>query len=149
MKGQKRIKKYIGRILALAVVCATLAVTEVPQAQSKARKTAMSISTAAELQVFLNRLNAGKKFVRKQVILLNDITMDHLVVNNILPAPDRFFRGTFDGRGHAIRGINITGAAHACLFSLGKGGTVKNLKITDSDITAVANLIMKGQSNPM
>ncbi|MEI3078566.1 MAG: hypothetical protein V8T00_04500 [Oscillospiraceae bacterium] len=42
------------------------------------------------------------------------------------------FKGTFDGQGHKIKGLNVSGAKLAGLFACVDGGTVKNLVVTGS-----------------
>ena len=40
------------------------------------------------------------------------------------------FKGTFDGQGHKIKGLNVSGAKLAGLFACVDGGTVKNLVVS-------------------
>ena len=59
--------------------------------------------------------------------------------NNYTPigqSTTRFFKGTFDGDGHTINGINITGEEdRRGLFGRIEGGTVKNVTLSSSSIS--------------
>ena len=46
------------------------------------------------------------------------------------------YTGTFDGAGHAISGLMITREAGGLFGHVGKGGTVKNLHVFDTDVSA-------------
>ena len=48
---------------------------------------------------------------------------------------DKYFKGTFDGQGHTISGIKLTDSSKIAVGLFGSvQGTVKNLKLTDSEI---------------
>ena len=55
------------------------------------------------------------------------------------PIPNGF-TGSFDGRGHSISGMTISGAADQAMFaSIGTGGAVRNLALLNATVTATGN----------
>ncbi len=48
---------------------------------------------------------------------------------------DKLFQGIFDGNGHTIRGINISGDYNVGIFGLVLGATIKNLTVNDCSFT--------------
>ena len=54
---------------------------------------------------------------------------------------DKYFNGTFDGQGHTISGIKLTNSSKTEVGLFGSvQGTVKNLKLTDSQIQGQQNV---------
>ena len=72
--------------------------------------------------------------------LYNDITFDNTQSNNFVPiaSGSNYFQGIFDGNGKTISGVRIsTTETYQGLFaSIGANGVVKNLKVTDTEISA-------------
>ena len=65
-------------------------------------------------------------------VLKNDIDASGLSTYNTIGSDDKSFRGTFDGNGHTIVGLQANGG----LFGkLGSGAVVKNMNITSSVFT--------------
>ena len=105
------------------------------------------ISGAAQLQAFAALVDAGQYLRRSVCGLARTLTSP---VDNWNPIGaeakgdtclDKLFAGTFDGRGHTVSGLKIRVADAASetnvgLFStLGNTAVVKNLNLTDADIT--------------
>jgi len=66
---------------------------------------------------------------------------DYILKNNIDLSGDEFtpistLSGTFDGKNYSIDGMTISNATYPALFSYLDGGTVKNLALTNVNITA-------------
>lgn len=115
--------------------------------------TAMTITTADELRQFAALVNSGIDFDGEIVILEENITLTGEwtpigqgtrdgsgYTANSIP-----FRGTFDGNGHSISGLEIkTTEGVDCalgLFGIVAGGTVKNLTLLDVEIDCSASEI--------
>ena len=75
----------------------------------------------------------------KNVYLLNDVTMSkEAFVADWTPLAG--FAGTFDGRGNEIKGLQIqTDTETAAMFASVNGGTVKQLFLTDAQISSNRN----------
>ena len=111
---------------------------------------------AADLLGFAQLGSEGKTFASKTVILMADIDLnpdwsadvieDGTVVFPVIPAnvwPDiASFAGTLDGNGYTLSGLyksmTVSGStgAYGGLFNTLAGGTVKNLKISNSFVLA-------------
>ena len=66
--------------------------------------------------------------LRADYILANDIDLSGMAWTPIGTGADRFY-GTFDGNGHSITGMNVTGGQYCGLFTIVRG-TVKNLTVS-------------------
>lgn len=106
----------------------------------------ITITTGAQLAGLADAVNSGTTYEGVTIRLANDINLDDwdwipigrfLAYGNV---NNRAFKGTFDGDGHAIRGLLVeftdkTYGETAALFGYigfpetGDGGTVKNLKV--------------------
>ncbi len=93
------------------------------------------IANAADLaQVYSTPSDRWKHF-----ILVADVDLSGKTWNRGV-FPD--FSGTFNGNGHCIRHATITGDSRVGLFGLLTGnGTVKELSVTDVNVTGTAGLI--------
>ena len=91
------------------------------------------ISSAEELCALSARVAAGDRMAGINVVLTADINLSE----NFLPigadtsAP---FSGVFDGDGHFVYGLKVTGDAYCGLFGCVTDGTVKNLNIENAEI---------------
>ena len=75
--------------------------------------------------------------------LADDITLSEVTDGGSNWTPIQGYAGTFDGNGKTITGLTINQSAtdNVGLFaSIAEGGTVKNLKLDDVDITAGSNV---------
>lgn len=86
-----------------------------------------SISTAAELAA----INTSSTTLNKDYILTNDINLTGYNSDNWTPIGTTAtpFKGTFDGDGHLIEGLNAEGATPIGLFGVIESGTVENLGV--------------------
>ena len=86
-----------------------------------------SISTAAELAA----INTSSTTLDKDYILTNDINLTGYNSDNWTPIGTTAtpFKGTFDGDGHLIEGLNAEGATPIGLFGVIESGTVENLGV--------------------
>ena len=90
----------------------------------------LSIATADELTVFARRCSSDAYSKGLTVRLLNDIDLDGAE----LSVP--IFLGTFDGQGHRISGLTLSGSAtgYGLFSNIAKGAEVKSL-IVEGTIT--------------
>ena len=100
-----------------------------------------TVSTAAQLAKFASMVNAGNNFNGKTVTLAADIDLtDHYWTPIGIGVPsDYVFKGTFDGAGHTISGINMSGNGRQGLFGTIAGATIKNLKLSASTFNLTNN----------
>lgn len=94
----------------------------------------LTISSARELNEFMQKLGNGNNYKGQLIELANDITYDGITVNNYTYT-SRAFEGTFDGKGHTISGILVVSDyRYLGLFGcIGESGIVKNVTIKDSE----------------
>jgi len=104
----------------------------------------ITISTAEDLAALRDQVNAGNNFLGVIVTLANDIQLTGRWTPigrfSSTAANNRPFRGTFDGNGKTIRGLDIvTSEDYQGLFgNLGANGTIKNLTLTNVSVMARA-----------
>ena len=99
------------------------------------------IRNAADLDAMEALSGKGSKVWDGYFVLGNDIEYNKTYVNVVGLLgwddnnSDEGFRGTFDGRGHIIKGFGITGQPlHALFGTLAKTGVVKNVGFTNANI---------------
>ena len=90
------------------------------------------LTTAAELKAFRDKVNAGEYSACAK--LTDDIVLNAnenwTPIGNYTTENQIFYKGTFDGNGHTISGLNVTGDfQYAGLFGVVTGGTIKNLTV--------------------
>ena len=94
------------------------------------------INTAEQLSSFAAAVNGGSTFSGTDVALGADIDLNNM---NWTPAGTSTdaFKGTFDGQGHTIRNLKISGLDNSTIVGLfGRlNGTVRNLVIDGADIS--------------
>ncbi len=101
------------------------------------------INNRGQLAGFAALVNSGYDFSSKTVILRYDIDLgEHywVPIGSAADGVEKPFKGTFDGGGHTIKNI-ITAASTTSAGLFGKlreGGTIKNLKISNSTILGSA-----------
>ena len=94
------------------------------------------LTTAAELKAFRDYVNGGNYDACAK--LTDDIVLDANenwtpIGNSINGYVDKGYSGAFDGGGHTISGLNVTGDfQYAGLFGVVTGGTIKNLTVAGS-----------------
>ena len=104
-----------------------------------------------QLDKFSADVNQGTDFSGKHFRLMADLAYDKTVANNFTPIGQYSsigqyqFKGTFDGRGHTISGINITRSVNTdddnyvglfgYTFTSSNPAVIKNLKLDNSTFT--------------
>ena len=94
------------------------------------------IFDGSELAFFLQEMEDGKSFEGKYVVLTSDIDMDS---HSIAVASEQEFKGVFDGKGHSIKGLVLTGTgSHTGMFAQ-VSGTLRDVSFDGGSITATVN----------
>ena len=122
MKKTGKIGLFLSVIISAALAVSSIAALPLSAAESS--KT-YKISTADELIEFskLCRLDSWSK--GKEFVLTTDIILTGKDFTSI-----PIFSGTFDGQGHSIKGVSVTGVTGRGLFSIiSENATVKNLNV--------------------
>lgn len=102
---------------------------------------AVSIATAEELAAFRDRVNNNETTLN--AILTADIALDKSKTWTPIGTSDTMYAGIFDGNGHTISGLNVTGANNG-LFKITGTATIQNLTISDSTIGDSSNSSLLG-----
>ena len=96
------------------------------------------IYTAKGLAYFASKVNANAadSYNGKTIKLESNIDLNGNTWIPIGNQSKKYFQGTFDGQGHFIYGMNITGDYYNVGFfgSVGNGGIIKNLHIRNASI---------------
>ena len=93
------------------------------------------ISTADQLKLFRDKVNDAKTEEETKIcaVLTSAIDLNNepwTPIGNYTEGNQIYYEGTFDGGGHTISGLNVTGNfRYASLFGAVKGGTIKNLTV--------------------
>lgn len=109
------------------------------------------IGTAIGLEWFRDKVNSGEYGLC--AVLTVDITLDSSEAwTPIVPDNTHYYTGTFDGKGHTISGLNVTGEfVYAGLFGTVKDGTIKSLtvagKVSPSNSQCIVGGIVGYASN--
>lgn len=122
MKKTGKLSRFLSVIISAALAVSSVAALPLSAAESS--KT-YKISTAEELIEFskLCRLDSWSK--GKEFLLTTDIILTGKDFSSI-----PIFSGTFDGQGHSIKGVSVTGVTGRGLFSIiSENATVKNLNV--------------------
>ena len=99
------------------------------------------LTTAAELKAFRDLVNSATAQSRTNsacAVLMNDIDLGGeewtpIGEGNEINLGNPPYTGTFDGNGHTISGLNVSGdLEYAGLFGVVTGGTIKNLTVAGS-----------------
>ena len=100
------------------------------------------ISTAAGLKWFRDMVNSGEYGLCAVLTADIDLSGENwtpIGISNYNNGSGAY-SGTFDGKGHTISGLNVTGDfQHAGLFGAVKDGTIKNLTVSGSVAGSTAN----------
>lgn len=103
-----------------------------------------TIRTTDDLKSFRDAVNSGTTYEGSTVTLESDIDLggeSWTPIANTTNEDGNGFRGTFDGKGHTVSKFSVSidksigGNAIAGFFGLNRG-TIKNLRIEDSEISA-------------
>lgn len=93
------------------------------------------ISTAEGLKWFRDKVNDAKTEEETKICAVLTAAIDlnnepWTPIGNFTEGNKIYYEGTFDGGGHTISGLNVTGKFRcASLFGAVKGGTIKNLTV--------------------
>lgn len=102
-----------------------------------------TIATAAKLAQFAETVDAGETYEGKIVVLGSDMDLSEAGKWNPIGAEEEsaanVFNGTFDGNGHTVKGMTVSGkyaaASSLGLFSsLGEKAQILNLNVQDAKI---------------
>ena len=103
------------------------------------------ISTAEELAGLAKLVNAGESFEKATILLTNDVSLKNPDEDGSLRkwepigGASNTFKGTFDGGGHRISGMQVrSGGSIGGLFGYCTNATIKNLTISGS-VQSVGN----------
>lgn len=99
-----------------------------------------TVTTAEGLKAWATAVQSNSSL---NCTLAEDITLPEVTDGGSNWTPISDFAGTFDGNNKTITGLTInksTGSNVGLFASIAKGGTVKNLKLDDVDITAGSNV---------
>ena len=102
---------------------------------------AVSIATAEELAAFRDRVNNGETSLN--AILTADIALGKSETWTPIGTSNTMYAGIFDGNGHTISGLKVTGANNG-LFKMTGTATIQNLTISDSTIGDSSNSSLLG-----
>lgn len=122
MKKTGKISRFLSVIISAALAVSSAAA--LPSSAAESNRT-YSISTAEELIEFsklcrLDSWSKGKSFVLDTDIILTGKEFSSVPI----------FCGSFDGQGHSIKGVSVTGVTGRGLFSIiDENAVVKNLNV--------------------
>ena len=115
------------------------------------------IGTAEQLKLFRDKVNNAKTKEETKIcaVLTADIDLNNepwTPIGNYTEKNKIYYEGTFDGGGHTISGLNVTGEfVYAGLFGTVKGGTIKSLtvagKVSPSNSQCIVGGIVGYASN--
>ena len=115
------------------------------------------IGTAAGLKWFRDKVNNAKTKEETKIcaVLTANIDLNNepwTPIGNYTEGNQIYYEGTFDGGGHTISGLNVTGEfVYAGLFGTVKGGTIKSLtvagKVSHSNSQCIVGGIVGYASN--
>lgn len=71
--------------------------------------------------------------------LTNDIDMSSIANFAPIGTKNAYYTGTFNGNGHSISGLSVSGSDAAGLFGYVKGATIQNINLCDSLITTTGD----------
>ncbi|MCL2845969.1 MAG: hypothetical protein FWE23_11085 [Chitinivibrionia bacterium] len=91
----------------------------------------MTISNLSELKAFRDRVNSGYNFAGWYIELLSDIDLSDEEWIPIGRGTLEGFRGTFNGRGNVINGVNGDGSVMGFFDLLDESGIIRNLGLTN------------------
>lgn len=101
-----------------------------------------AITSAADLEAFRDKVNAGDTFNNKTIMLTEDIDISSICAKGVwtpIGNDGNRFNGTFDGNGHKITGFTVDGTKTKIGFFGDNEGIIKDVIIDNCDIKTVAN----------
>jgi len=97
------------------------------------------ITTTDELNAIATAVNSGTDYSGTTIKLANDLDYTDKTYTPIgsVSAYGYPFKGVFDGQGHTISGVSLSGGNRKALFNHVRGtGTIKNLTLSNSTISS-------------
>ena len=92
------------------------------------------VHTAEGLKAFADEVNGGNRSLK--CTLTADINLTEQSWTPIGSYSNRY-TGTFDGEGHTISGLQVSGGDYVGLFGYVNGGTVQNVNLTNVRVSAL------------
>ena len=115
-------QKLISALLAFLMLLGSVAVSA---------EDTVYIDSAEDLQALSARVAAGDRMVGVAVVLRADVALSGSFTP-IGTDTSKPFSGSFDGGGHTVSGLCVTGSAYLGLFGCVTDGSIKNLKIENA-----------------
>ena len=113
----------------------TFAVEDITDWVEEDVDTAVLISNEAELRNFAEQVNSGAKTYAGHIVkLTNDITLTQPWTPIGVERAAKSFRGTFDGQGYTIYGLEVTAAENAGFFGKNWKGNIENVNFDGATI---------------
>lgn len=119
----------------------------IEQGLSKNSSGYYEIRNAGDLQYFTQNQNLYINEADLKVLLVNDIYMSGYTVtplgtyNTVDPPSSVPFTGIFDGGGHTIHNMTLTGGFGLGLFQYAKNSTIKDIVFNSAAVTATQNYV--------
>ena len=91
------------------------------------------IEDVEDLKLLAEKVNSGETYTNKYFKLTADIDLKNeewTPIGTMLVEEGRPFQGTFDGDGHQITKLKITGGSYAGLFGCTEGAVIKSCNVT-------------------
>ena len=124
-------KRLLSTLLLLCMVLTLLPTAVFATNGDGTAENAYLLSNADDLKLFRDLVNSGNTGIC--AVLVNDIDLNHENWTPIGPDRDSAYTGTFDGQGHTIKNLSITGNfKRAGLFGCVKDGAIRNLTVAGS-----------------
>ena len=96
--------------------------------------TTYTVSTAEDLKHLARLINDGQDSTNVTIVLTNNIDMSG-VADYVPIGTGNTFKGTFDGNGYTISNLTVNRTGNVGLFGIVEGGTIKNVNLTNANIT--------------
>lgn len=124
-------KRLLSTLLLLCMVLTLLPTAVFATNGDGTAENAYLLSNADDLKLFRDLVNSGNTGIC--AVLTDDIDLNHENWTPIGPDRDSAYTGTFDGQGHTIKNLSITGNfKRAGLFGCVKDGAIRNLTVAGS-----------------
>ena len=95
-------------------------------------------------QSIVNGTNGQTKNSAACAELTNDIDMHNITGFAPIGTETDSYTGTFNGNGHSISGLSVSGSNYVGLFGYVNGATIQSINLCDSQITATGNYAAGG-----
>ena len=132
-------KKVFKRIVALMIIALTVIAINPPKATaatwsgSGTESSPYLISNESALRQLATNVDSGTTYSGKYFRVTQDISLSQTW--NPIGSSSRAFRGNFDGNNKTISGLEATGSYSGLFANLGSGAAVKNVNLTDFEVS--------------